>query len=98
MHRSRLVFSTFCERREELEAEWTKLFLSTASEEKLKTSSRINDHTFLLETPSIANVATITIQNTKCDSVLASLVFNRSRQKSLALPKLWQFATASVSK
>jgi hypothetical protein len=37
-------------------ADWTKPVLSTSSEETLKTSSRIDDRAFLLETPSIADV------------------------------------------
>jgi len=37
-------------------SDWTKLFLSTSSKETLKTYSRIDDQSPLLETPSIADV------------------------------------------
>jgi len=58
VHRSRLVFSTFCECQEELEAEWTQLFLSTSLEETLKTYARsLVCHAFLHETPPIADLS-----------------------------------------
>ena len=57
VHSSRLVFSTFCECQEKLEAEWTQLFLSTSLEESLKTyAMSLVCHAFLHETPPIADV------------------------------------------